>query len=126
GFKKYNKILAILSLLLIITAYGLAEMSRRKVEIKPLSAEVVADPTNASYDALVHGKALFTANCVVCHGENGAMEAVGAKNLQTSELSDTEIKNVILNGKNSMPPYKKVLNKDEVTALIQYVKAFRK
>ena len=126
GFKKHNKALAVLSVLLIIAAYGLAEMSKRRVEKVAVEGEVVTDASAANYDALVHGKALFNANCVQCHGENGDMQKVGAKNLQTSELGDSEVKNIILNGKNSMPPYSKVLNETEVAALVQYVKSFRK
>jgi len=126
GFKKQNKLLAVLSVLLIIAAYGLAEVSKRRVEKVPVSAEVITDANDASYDALVHGKAIFNANCVICHGENGDMQKVGAKNLQTSALSDSEVQTIILNGKNSMPPYNKILNETEVEALVQYVKSFRK
>jgi len=54
------------------------------------------------------------------------MQKVGAKNLQTSALSDSEVQTIILNGKNSMPPYNKILNETEVEALVQYVKSFRK
>lgn len=126
GFKKQNKVLAVLAILLIVTAYGLAEMSKRRVEKVDVATTIVTDASSSDYNALAHGKALFNANCVICHGENGDMQKVGAKNLQTSELGDSEVKSIILNGKNSMPPYKKILDETEVDALVQYVKSFRK
>ncbi len=126
GFKKYNKALAVTAVLLIVAAYGLAEVAKRRVEKVAVADEVVTNASAANYDALAHGKALFNANCVQCHGQNGDMQKVGAKNLQTSQLSDTEVQNIILNGKNSMPPYSKVLDGSEVDALVQYVKSFRK
>ncbi|MBT32992.1 MAG: hypothetical protein CMO01_25315 [Thalassobius sp.] len=126
GFKKKNKLLAVLSLVLLFGAYGLAEVNKRRVELTPVSEGVVTDKADASYDPLVHGKAIFETNCVACHGPTGDLNAVGAKNLQTSELSDEEIGTVIRNGKNAMPPYGKVLNETEVAALIEYVKSFRK
>ncbi|UZR93343.1 c-type cytochrome [Chondrinema litorale] len=126
GFKKKNKLLAVLSLILLFGAYGLAEVNKRRVAIAPVSADVVTDEADASYDPLVHGKAIFETNCVACHGPAGDLNAVGAKNLQTSELSDEEVSTVIRNGKNAMPPYGKVLNETEVDALVEYVKSMRK
>ena len=126
GFKKKNKILAVLSLVLIFATYGLAEMNKRRVELAPVSDEIVTNTEDATYNALAHGKAIFEANCIACHGAAGDLNAVGAKNLQTSELTDEEVATVIKNGKNAMPPYSKVLNESEVEALVEYVKSLRK
>ena len=126
GFKKSNKILATLSLILLIGSYGLAEMSRRYVEKVAISQDVTTDATAANYDALVHGKALFTANCVQCHGEDGQLSVAGSKNLTITQLDEAGIRNSILNGKNAMPPYKKVLNEQEISALTKYVQSMKK
>jgi len=126
GFKKANKALATLSLILIIGSYGLAEMSSRYVEKVEVAEGVVSDAGTADYDALVHGKALFAANCVQCHGEDGQLGIAGSKNLTVTQLDETGIKNVILNGKNAMPPYKKILDKQEVSALTKYVQSMKK
>lgn len=126
GFKKSNKILASLSLILLIGSYGLAEMSRRYVEKVEVSQGIITDASATNYDALVHGKALFTANCVQCHGEDGQLGLAGSKNLTVSQLDEAGIKNIISNGKNAMPPYKKVLNEQEVNALTKYVQGMKK
>ncbi len=126
GFKKFNKILAFLSLILLIGSYGLAEMSRRYVEKVEVAQGVITDASTANYDALVHGKALFTANCVQCHGEDGQLGLAGSKNLTISQLDEEGITNIILNGKNAMPPYKKILNQQEISALTKYVQGMKK
>lgn len=124
GFKKENKVLAALSLLLIIAAYGLAEVAKRNVP-KQKIAVAVANPADTGYDKEVHGKAIFTSYCAACHGQDGKLGLAGAKNLTTSTLTDEEIVNIITNGKNAMSPYKKVLNAEEIAAVAAYVKVFR-
>lgn len=126
GFKKANKALAALSLVLIIGSYGLAEMSRRYVEKVEIAQGIVSDTSAAGYDALVHGKALFTANCVQCHGEDGQLGVAGSKNLTITQLDEAGIQSIISNGKNAMPPYKKILSEQEVSALTKYVQSMKK
>lgn len=124
GFKKENKVLAALSLLLIIAAYGLAEVAKRNVPKQEI-AVAVANPADTGYDKEVHGKAIFTSYCAACHGQDGKLGLAGAKNLTTSTLTDEEVVNIITNGKNAMSPYKKVLNVEEIAAVAAYVKVFR-
>lgn len=126
GFKRKKKFLAALSVLLIIGAYGLAEMNKIGVSNDPLNSQLVTDAQDASYDQLAHGKALYERNCVVCHGPEGNMQKSGAKNLQVSELTEEEISNLIQNGKNSMPAYGALYNQTDIEAVITYVKSFRK
>jgi mono/diheme cytochrome c family protein len=126
GFKKGNKALAALAMLLIIGSYALAEMSRRYVEKVEVSQSVVADANASNYDALAHGKALFEGNCVACHGADGQAGIAGAKNLTITQLDEVGIKNIIANGKNAMPPYKKALNEQEIVALTKYVQGMKK
>ncbi len=124
GFKKENKVLAALSLVLIILAYGLAEMAKRNVP-KQEVVVAVANPTEANYSLQEHGKAIFTSYCAVCHGQDGKLGLAGAKNLSTSTLTDEEVKNIITNGKNAMAPYKKVLSAEEITAVAAYAKTLK-
>lgn len=126
GFRKSNKLLATLSILLIVGAYGLAEMNKIGVEATPLATTVVSDATAANYDAAAHGEALYVRNCVVCHGPNGDMQGSGAKNLIISQLSDAEMRSLIQNGKNTMPAYGELYQDAEINAVIAYVKTLRK
>ncbi|TAE47437.1 MAG: hypothetical protein EAZ89_17910 [Bacteroidetes bacterium] len=125
GFRKSNKLLASLSVLLIVAAYGLAEANKIGVDKDPLPAAVVSEVSEPGYDILAHGKALYARNCIVCHGEKGDMQGSGAKNLIISKLSDEELNKLVLYGKNAMPAYGKVYHGDEIKAVIAYVKTLR-
>lgn len=121
GFKKKKKVLAILSVVLLFAAYGLAEV-KKKQSLQPQNQDMVYTEGETS----VYGKELYLQYCKACHGEDGAAERSGAKNLQTSTLSDEETKMQIMEGKGLMPAYKKVLNEKEIDAVLTHVKSLRK
>lgn len=126
GFKKSNKLLAALSVLLIIGAYGLAEMNKIGVDNQPIVADVITDTGSANYDVSKHGEALYARNCSVCHGEEGNLKGSGAKDLTVTVLDETAMKSLIMNGKNAMPPYKAIYSEVEINAVIAYIKTFKK
>ena len=76
------------------------------------------------------GAQAFKSNCVVCHGADGTGTPTG-KSLKAPDLNsdavqkmtDTQIADQISNGKNNMPPFKSALTKDQITALVAYVRA---
>lgn len=107
GFKKSNKILAALSLLLITGSYGLAEVYHKK---KAITETVVAGND---------GKALYEANCNICHGADGKLGMAGAKDLSASALDVTAMKEIILHGKGAMPA--STLNEEQAQAVADYV-----
>ncbi|MCS7029204.1 MAG: cytochrome c [Bacteroidia bacterium] len=139
GFKKHNKILAALCIVLVIASYGMAEVNKNisKKELKVVLQHV---PTpniepNTNKDTLQsdlvqkqlveYGKQLYTAACTNCHGENGELGKSGAKNLKTSTLSEAEKKHIILNGKGVMPAYRS-LSEVQVQSILEYIKTFKK
>ncbi len=121
GFKKKNKILAVLSVVLLFAVYGLAEV-KKKQSLKPQKQEMVYNETQTS----VHGKQLYEQYCQNCHGADGTAGLSGAKNLQTSTISDQEAKTRIKEGKGNMLSYQKILNDKEIDALITHIKSIRK
>lgn len=126
GFKKHKKPLAILSVLLIFTVYGLAEMNRgMKAKKIAISSEVNTNPSDANYDELAHGKVMFLSQCAMCHGSSGDQGLSGAKNLVTSTIKLEEVINIITKGKNSMPKYSKSLSESEIKAITAYVMTLR-
>lgn len=103
AYKKLNKILALVSFMCIVAAYGLAEMSRsNKVSTK------VAD-----------GKILYETYCATCHGLDGKLGMAGASDLSQITLSQKEIVQIILNGKNAMP--KVQMSQAQAQAVADYV-----
>lgn len=110
GFRKRNKIMGALSLVMITASYGLAEMAAKNKAVVPTE--------NTS--AVVNGSELFSGNCALCHGDNGKAGIMGASDLSLTVLSVDSIKSVVLNGKNTM---KKIegLTPEQAAAIAEYV-----
>ena len=121
GFKKYKKGLALLSLLLIIGAYGIAEMSKSKPFIPHKAVS-----SNGNNSAFAEGAVVFYQNCSFCHGADGKKMYRKATDLTLSGLSEDGIKQMILEGsKGKMPSYVGVLSEENINAVTQYVKGLR-
>ena len=119
GFKRGNKALAALSVVLILAAYGLAEVNHKKAGLGKV------DTSNAK-SALEAGAAIYQQkNCVSCHGADGKLAANGAKDLSVTVLPYEEQKGIIKNGKNLMPAYTD-LTPDQLDAVVAYVATFKK
>jgi mono/diheme cytochrome c family protein len=80
--------------------------------------------------------ALYDRHCASCHGKDGkagtAMgRKLGVKDLTQSKTADAEIQTSIKDGykdkqgKLKMPGFKEKLSADEITALLNHVKALR-
>tara|TARA_B100000678_G_scaffold179773_1_gene150020 strand:+ start:189 stop:539 length:351 start_codon:yes stop_codon:yes gene_type:complete len=77
-------------------------------------------------DGSIDGKKVYEANCVSCHGANGDMGGGGAYDLSTSTLSKEEKIDVVTNGRKAMMPYKKMLTKGEIEAVVEYTETLKK
>ena len=107
-----------LGLFITVVVVGLLLSSCGGPESAPTST-----PTTPAIDA----DKLYTTNCVACHGANRQ----GMPNLgpaltpeSLSTLSDTETKDIILNGRvnTAMPPWKDKLSSEAMDAIIQFIK----
>lgn len=113
GFKKSNKILAALSLLLITGSFGLAEVySKRKAVPKDI-VQTGASDTNSD------GMALYENNCKLCHGSDGKLGLAGAKDLGATVMDISAIKEIIIHGKGTMPAA--AVNEEQANAIAVYV-----
>jgi uncharacterized membrane protein SirB2 len=110
GFRRGNKMLAALSLLLITGSYGIAEVYSKRKGITKQNVEGVA-----SND----GKSLYQANCAICHGNDGKRGASGASDLTGTSLDRAGIRDVILHGKSNMNPV--AVNEEQADAIAAYV-----
>ncbi len=107
-----------LGLFITVVVLGLLLASCGGPESAPTST-----PTTPAIDA---GE-LYETNCVVCHGINRqGMPNLGPALTPESlaVLSDTEIKDTILNGRlnTAMPPWKDTISSEEIDALVQFIK----
>jgi len=116
GFKKKNKLLAVGSLVLLIGAYGLAEMSKKQ---KSKSMETITESD-------VNGQELYTASCAKCHGEDGKLNLLGAKDLSISTMDLNARIEIIKNGKNAMTPFSGMLNEEQIKAVAEYTETLKK
>ncbi|MCA1592029.1 MAG: cytochrome c [Acidobacteria bacterium] len=80
------------------------------------------------------GRAVYVANCARCHGGDGlgqtrVGEMVEAPNLTNARWqarrSDSRIKGSIARGRGQMPAFSKKLSRDEVAAVIAYVRTLK-
>ncbi len=116
GFKKSNKILAVCSVLCIIIAYGMAEMSK-KAATKPTVQLADANKND--------GAVIYTSYCKSCHGDDGKLMLAGAKDLSISSIDVTEVYNQVKNGKGAMPAYESSLSEEQLNAVSAYVLTLR-
>ncbi len=127
GFKKKKKLFALLSVFLIIGAYGLAEVRKAKIGKRHyFTEEVITNPSASNYVLNLHGKALYNAQCMICHGADGSAGLSGAKDLQSNTKTTIEIAQIINKGKNTMPKMEGKLSKQEMLALVSYVNSLKK
>jgi mono/diheme cytochrome c family protein len=129
AFKRHTKWLAIVSWLMLVMAYGMAEMSKKMVtSTKGKPIVDVAD--DASTDQkMIAGKTLYTAYCVSCHGADGKLGMAGAKDLTASALTMDMMTDVIAHGRQAMPAFgknDKPLNKNQINAVALYVQSLSK
>jgi cytochrome c553 len=121
GFKKMNKAVALISFLLIVGVYGLAEMAKSK----PYIPNKVIVQGNADERTKL-GATTYIANCAMCHGTDGKKMYRDAKDLSASTLTDDAVRLVIKNGsKSKMPAFSGTLTDDEIAATAAYVVTLR-
>ena len=123
GFKKQNKLLACLATLMIIGAYGLAEMNHMKMGKQNIDP-AVANTDSTNYNITKHGQAIFEAQCMKCHGKGGTNGV--AADLTLSQMAADAKVSRIKNGGEGMAPFKDVLSDKEVGAVVAYVESLRK
>ena len=111
GFKKRNKVLGALSLLMITASFGLAEMAA-----KP-KAVVTAEAVNK--DGSLNGEVLYATNCKGCHGDDGKLGMSGAADLSKTLADKNTIQQTILNGKGLMKAVP--LTPEQANAVAEFV-----
>ena len=86
-----------------------------------------SNPTDSLETKRTTGKELYLQRCTVCHGTDGKLGASGAKDLSVTKLNESEIREIILEGKNAMPPFEHQIE-SEVTLneMVEFVKSLSK
>jgi cytochrome c6 len=80
------------------------------------------------------GKNIFVSKCSICHGPDGSGKTSMGKSLKIADLHsadvqkmpDADLKAVITNGKNKMPPFKGKLTDAQIDQVISYIRELGK
>jgi len=75
----------------------------------------------------------FKAKCAMCHGADGKGETAMGKTLKLRDLgsadvqsqSDSDLTNIITNGKGKMPKYDGKLTKDQIDDVVKFVRTLK-
>jgi cytochrome c6 len=98
------------------------------VSVAGVGSRAAAKPA-AAVPADAAGADVFKSNCVVCHGADGAGSPTG-KALMAPDLHSDAVQKMtvaemvtqVSDGKNNMPPFKNSLTKDQIAAVVTYVR----
>jgi len=118
GFNRENRFLAILSLLMIIYVFGIAET--KSLVFKPKKFDLEAAMSKAGEDE-APGRVIYQNLCTDCHGQDGKKGAFKAPDLTMSKLTDLQKEDRIKLGKGIMRGYSKVLTDSEIQQVILYI-----
>jgi mono/diheme cytochrome c family protein len=76
---------------------------------------------------------LYKKNCASCHGSDGRGSAVGKSlnaadfhSAQVQKQSDAQLAGVVAEGRGNMPPFGTRLSKDQIDALVKYIRTLGK
>lgn len=116
GFRKKKKALAVISFIMIVSAYGLAEKSKTQM---PKAMETITKSN-------VNGKDLYDISCTPCHGTDGKKGISGASDLSSSILDPEGRFDIIKNGKGAMGAFRSSLNDEQIHAVAEYIETLRK
>lgn len=97
------------------------------------AATILLPLISASPAAAVDAKAVYDAKCARCHGPDGSGDTKPGKKLnvrdlrkaEAQKLTDAEMNDVITNGKEKMPEFKTKLTKEEISALVKFVRTLK-
>lgn len=120
AFKKENKVLALVTFLAFVYVYGIAETKSWKFK-KDAPAEAPVVQSSGKQLKQEDVKALYMQHCSTCHGEDGSLGQLGAKDLTQMNLTPEETKEVIRKGRGAMPGFEQQLSETEIEALVNYV-----
>lgn len=92
------------------------------------ASETVDSPIEEEHFSQEDAKNLYILHCESCHGIDGTKKFADAADLSKSMLTDTQIRQMIMNGNDKgMMPYKDIItSEEERRALVEFVKSLRK
>ena len=123
GFKKQNKMLALLAFIMIVAAFGLGEVSYKERLHPTTTNDNVAKPADG---LSADGQQIYSANCAKCHGDDGKAGILGASDLSVSAMDANVKLEIVKNGKGTMPAFAGQLSEEQIGAVVGYIQTLKK
>jgi mono/diheme cytochrome c family protein len=130
--KKTNFLLVVTALIVLNTSV----MAQNKAWNVPDSFKSMKNPVTQNEAAIKAGLAVFTRNCVSCHGKTGQGNGIKASTLRNfpgdfsrpefQNLTDGEILYRVKTGKDEMPKFEGKLTDDEIWNVINYLRTLKR
>jgi cytochrome c6 len=87
----------------------------------------------STYALAETGAEIYKARCSACHAASGAGDTMLGKNMKLRALgspdvqkqSDQELAAIISRGKNRMPAYERRLTRDQIAAVVRYIRTLK-
>ncbi len=134
AFKKENKIMALIALLLTFYIYGVSEVGSLTFSKESNLTEEVSDPQPEETEGvasdimaqnmesvLATGKEIYLAECKKCHGVDGKKGLFKSPDLTESKLNLAERIAWIKKGKGVMPAYENELSESDIESVAAYL-----
>lgn len=130
AFKKENKAMAVIALLLTFYIYGASEVgsltfSKDETVVasddSPAKNATEVEIDGSSEELLKNGKEVYIAECKKCHGVDGKKGLFKSPDLTQSKLNISERVAWIKKGKGVMPAYENELSETEIKAVALYL-----
>jgi mono/diheme cytochrome c family protein len=115
--------------------FDLWNNQKRRLTMKKLLISCVLIVFAIPIPALADGRSDFNAKCASCHGANANLLPKTARllkanpkklALKASEMDKDQMIAIIEKGKDKMPSFEKVLTKEQITAIVDFVIDARK
>jgi mono/diheme cytochrome c family protein len=102
--------------------------------LKAFPAIVLLALAVSTYSFADAGGDTFKAKCAACHGSAGAGDTTMGKHLNLRDLgsadvqkqTDDELTTIVTAGKNKMPAYGAKLSKEQITAVVKFIRTLKK
>jgi mono/diheme cytochrome c family protein len=131
----YFKMLA--AFFLIVFSIGLMSLTLKQDPwVVPDKYKTMKNPVKADNTSINDGKALYVKNCLSCHGKTGLGDGAKAKTLETGtgdmsgsayqSQTDGEHFYKTKFGRGDMPKYDKKIPDEDVWAIVNYIRTFKK